>query len=147
MTLDFYCHIQISGSDLAVNNMKASLHPALYQQVRLLVAWWCGGYCLAHVGPLSTNWLVFKLHSLPNYCCWPWSLWSHCTHPLMAASNRRFITWRNSWQICNDCVMLSCQCGPKIFRNGSSTLLNQCHDKLILLWRKKRAKLVLASCT
>ncbi len=26
---------------------------------------------LAHFGPLSTNLLSFKRHSLPEYCCWP----------------------------------------------------------------------------
>ncbi len=26
---------------------------------------------LAHFGPLSTNWASFKLHRLPEYCCWP----------------------------------------------------------------------------
>ncbi len=30
-----------------------------------------GGYFLAHFGPLSTNWVSFKQHSLPEYCCWP----------------------------------------------------------------------------
>ncbi len=27
---------------------------------------------LAHFGPLSTNWALFKHHSLPEYCCWPY---------------------------------------------------------------------------
>ncbi len=44
---------------------------------------------LAHFGPLSTNWTLFKCHSLPEYCCWPCpSLWLHCTHLLMANSSR-----------------------------------------------------------
>ncbi len=29
------------------------------------------GYFLAHFGPLSTNWVLFKHHSLTEYCCWP----------------------------------------------------------------------------
>ncbi len=36
--------------------------------------WWCNGVgdiFLAHFGPLSTNWALFKCHSLPEYCCWP----------------------------------------------------------------------------
>ncbi len=36
--------------------------------------WWCNGVgdiFLAHFKPLSTNWASFKLHSLPEYCCWP----------------------------------------------------------------------------
>ncbi len=36
--------------------------------------WWCngvGGIFLAHFGPLSTNWVSYKRHSLPEYCCWP----------------------------------------------------------------------------
>ncbi len=30
-----------------------------------------GIFFLAHFGPLSTNWALFKCHSLPEYCCWP----------------------------------------------------------------------------
>ncbi len=41
--------------------------------------WWCngvGGIFLAHFEyqlstHLSTNWALFKRHSLPEYCCWP----------------------------------------------------------------------------
>ncbi len=35
--------------------------------------WWCNGVgdiFLAHFGPLSTNWALFKHHSRPEYCCW-----------------------------------------------------------------------------
>ncbi len=47
------------------------------------------GILLALFGPLSTNWTLFKWHSLPEYCCWPCpSLWLHCTHLLMANSSR-----------------------------------------------------------
>ncbi len=35
-----------------------------------------------------------------------------------------------SRQICSNCVMLSCQYGPKSLRNVSNTLLNQCHKEL-----------------
>ncbi len=34
-----------------------------------VIVW--GIFCLAHFGPLSTNWASFKCHSLPEYCCWP----------------------------------------------------------------------------
>ncbi len=53
MSLDFCCDIQMFGSDWW---------------------WWCNGggdIFLAHFGPLSTNWALFKHHSLPEYCCWP----------------------------------------------------------------------------
>ncbi len=30
-----------------------------------------GDISLAHFGPLSNNWSLFKRHSLPEYCCWP----------------------------------------------------------------------------
>ncbi len=30
-----------------------------------------GDIFLAHFGHLSTNWALFKHHSLPEYCCWP----------------------------------------------------------------------------
>ncbi len=37
--------------------------------------WWlCNGVgdiFLAHFGPLSTNWALFKCHRLSEYCCWP----------------------------------------------------------------------------
>ncbi|MDF4280576.1 hypothetical protein P3371_24365 [Vibrio parahaemolyticus] len=52
MSLDFCCHIQMVESEFGVNNMKAWIHPALYQQ------WWCNGVgdiFLSHFGPLSTN--------------------------------------------------------------------------------------------
>ncbi len=37
---------------------------------------------------------------------------------------------------CN-CVMLSCQYGPKSLRNVSNTLLNLCHKELRQFWRQK----------
>ncbi len=40
----------------------------------------------------------------------------------------RFSSWMCSRQICSNCVMLSCQYGPKSLRNVSNTLLNQCHE-------------------
>ncbi len=36
----------------------------------------------------------------------------------------------HSRQICSNCVMLSCQYGPKSRRNVSNTLLNLCHKEL-----------------
>ncbi len=41
--------------------------------------------------------------------------------------NGRFVSWMCSRQICSNCVMLSCQYGPKSLRNVSNTLLNLCH--------------------
>ncbi len=46
-------------------------------------------------------------------------------------------TWMWSWQICSNCVMLSCQYGPKSLRNVSNTLLNLCHEELRQSWRQK----------
>ncbi len=63
-------------------------------------------------GPLSTNLASFKRHSLPEY-------------------------WMCSWQICSNCVMLSCQYRPKSLRNVSSTLLNLCHEELKQFWSQK----------
>ncbi len=51
--------------------------------------------------------------------------------------NRRFASWMCSRQICSNCVMLSCQCGPKPLRNVSNTLLNLCPEELRQLWRQK----------
>ncbi len=42
--------------------------------------------------------------------------------------NERFTSWMCSRQICRNCVMLSCQYGPKSLRNVSNTLLNLCHE-------------------
>ncbi len=36
----------------------------------------------------------------------------------------QFVSWMCSRQICSNCVMLSCQYGPKSLRNVSNTLLN-----------------------
>ncbi len=40
-------------------------------------------------------------------------------------------------QICSDCVMISCQCGPKSLRSVFNTLLNLCHEELRQFWRQK----------
>ncbi len=44
--------------------------------------------------------------------------------------NRRFASCMCSRQICSNCVMLSCQYGPKSLRNVSNTLLNLYHEEL-----------------
>ncbi len=51
--------------------------------------------------------------------------------------NGRFTSWMYSRQICSNCVMLSCQYGPKSLRNVSNTLLNVCHEELRQFWRQK----------
>jgi len=72
MSLNFCCDIQMVGSEFGVINMKAwILLPCING---LGWCWWCNGVSdifLSHFGPLSTNWALFKLHSLPEYCCWP----------------------------------------------------------------------------
>ncbi len=40
-------------------------------------------------------------------------------------------------KICRNCVMLSCQYGPKYLRNVSNALLNICHEVLRQFWRQK----------
>ncbi len=71
MSLDFCCDIQIVESEFGVKNMKAWIHPTLSQLVQAGGVNGVGDIFLAHFGPLSTNWASFKLHSLPEYCCWP----------------------------------------------------------------------------
>ncbi len=44
--------------------------------------------------------------------------------------NGRFTSWMCSRQICSNCVMLSCQYGPKSLRNVSNALLNLCNEEL-----------------
>ncbi len=51
--------------------------------------------------------------------------------------NGRFASWMCSRQICCNCVMLSCQYGPKSLRNVSYTLLNLCHKEYRQFWRQK----------
>ncbi len=50
---------------------------------------------------------------------------------------RRFASWMCSWQICSNCVILSCQYGPKSLRNVSNTLLNLFHKEWRQFWRQK----------
>ncbi len=51
--------------------------------------------------------------------------------------NGRFTSWMCSRQICSNCVMLSCQYGPKSRKNVSNTLLNLCHEEFRQLWGQK----------
>ncbi len=51
--------------------------------------------------------------------------------------NERFTSWMCSRKICSNCVMLSCQYGPKSLRNVSKTLLNLCNEELRQFWRQK----------
>ncbi len=51
--------------------------------------------------------------------------------------NGRFTSWMFSRQICSNCVILSCQYGPKSLRHVSNTLLNLCHEELRQFWRQK----------
>ncbi len=64
--------IQMVGSEFGVKNVKAwIILPCLNGSGWW---WWCndvGDIFLAHFGPFSTNCISFKLHSLPEYCCWP----------------------------------------------------------------------------
>ncbi len=54
--------------------------------------------------------------------------------------NGRFTSWMCSRKICSNCVMLSCQYGPKYQRNVSNTLLNLFHGELRQFWRQKRVQ-------
>jgi len=51
--------------------------------------------------------------------------------------NGRFTSWMCSRQICSNCVMLSCQYGPKSLRNVFNTLLNLCLEELRQFWKQK----------
>ncbi len=54
--------------------------------------------------------------------------------------NGRFASWMCSWQICSNCVILSCQYGPKSLSNVFNTLLNLCHEELRQFWRQKEVQ-------
>ncbi len=158
--------------------------------------WWCNGVgdiFLAHFGllVLSTNWALFKHHSLPEYCCWPcsslydyivpifWCYFQQDNASCHKAQIIRLVSWTWQWvhftqmastvtrsqsnraplgcggtgdlhhgcAACSNCVMLSCQYGPKSLRNVSNTLLNLCHEELRQFWREKGSNPVLARCT
>ncbi len=42
----------------------------------------------------------------------------------------------SSQQICSNCMMLSCQYGPKSLKNVSNNLLNLCHEEFAVLKAK-----------
>ncbi len=81
------------------------------------------GIFSSHFGPLSTNWALFKLHSLPEYCCWPIliPLWLQCTHLLMATSSRimhhvtKFKSSQTGFLNMTMCSLYSnCLCAPLV---------------------------------
>lgn len=56
--LNFSCHIQIVGSELAINNRKTLIRPALYQQFRQVVGEvgsGLGNIFSAFLGPVSIS--------------------------------------------------------------------------------------------
>ncbi len=58
------------GSEFAVKNMKAWIHPDISTvQAGGGGVMVFGDIFVAHFGPLSTNWASFKCR--PEYCCWP----------------------------------------------------------------------------
>ncbi len=64
MSLDFCCDIQ----------KRTWKHGSIPPGLNGSGCWWCNGVgdiFLAHFGPLSTNWALFKCHRLSEYCCWP----------------------------------------------------------------------------
>ncbi len=65
MSLDFCCNIQEHES------MDPSCLVSMVQAGGGNVTGYFGDIFLSHFGLLSTNWASFKLHSLPEYCCWP----------------------------------------------------------------------------
>ncbi len=77
--------------------------------------------------------LVWVFHKLLIY-------WDFHTQPSLGFTengpkNRKYPV--SGRQICSNCVMLSCQYGPRSLRNVSNTLLNPCHEELTQFWRQK----------
>ncbi len=84
------------GSEFGVKNMKAWI-------ILLCLngsGWWCNGVgdiFLAHFWSLSTNWILCKHHSLPEYCCWPYPSLYDYSAPMSQSSNHlRLVSW--TWQ-------------------------------------------------
>ncbi len=76
------------GSEFGVRNMKAWIHPALSQGSGWW--WWSNDIFLAHFGPLSTNWALFKPPQPTRVLLLTMSipLWLQYTHLLIANSSR-----------------------------------------------------------
>lgn len=65
-------------------------------------------------------------------------LWQVVINLLMAISSSKM--HHVTMPICNNCLMLSCQYGPKLQRNVSNLLLNVCHKELRQVWKPKGAQ-------
>lgn len=53
--------------------------------------------------------------------------------------NGRFAAWTCNWQICSNCMMLSCQHGQEsLSKEVSIPLLNLSHEESRVFWGKKR---------
>lgn len=79
---------QMVGSEFSINNMKAQIHRALHQQFQINAI--CNIF-LAHIRSLSNTLVqlsMFKRHSLPEYCFWPFPSIYDLSCLLMAACNR-----------------------------------------------------------
>ena len=134
-SLDFCCDIGTAGSEYVVNNMKAWIHPALYQRFRL--GW--GIFSCHTLGPLVPIEHCLKATAYL-------SIVSDDVHPFITTvypssdgyfrqdntpfhknqiisnwflDHERLASWMYSRQICSNCQMLSS-------RRGSNPLLTRC---------------------
>lgn len=124
-SLDFCWDVWI-GSELIINNTKGYVP---------LVSSGCGRYIRLNV---TSTWVLSLLYagsqssSHLKLVSWAWQ-WVSCTQ--MASTVTRSQSSRaplefDSWQMCNDCVMLSCKYWPNSRRNIFNTLLNLFHEEL-----------------
>lgn len=97
MSLDF-CYIWIVGSEFGTNKMKTTILSSVNGS-----GCWCnrvGDIFAPCFGPLTANWALFKHHSLPEYCCWPYqALYDQSVSIfwwLLPADHLKLVSW--TWQ-------------------------------------------------
>lgn len=104
----FCSNIQMVGSELGINGMKAWIQPSFYKLVRLLVV--VRIFSLLTLGPsvpnshFFLNYLSAIVHHAYSYMTTVYHLGMYISHQLMAASSR--ITYCHKTQIISNWVLM-----------------------------------------
>ncbi len=113
--------------------------PSLYDYS--VPIFWCTSSRIMHVTKLKSSQTGFLNMTMSSF--YSNGLQSPDLNPI----EHLWQSWMCSRQICSNCVMLSCQYGPKSLRNVCNTLLNLCHEELRQFWRNRGSNPLLAMCT